>query len=357
MNSMCSDELLWIDGSQGEGGGQIVRSSLGLSLVTGRPIRIDNIRAGRKKPGLMRQHLTAVNAASEVGAARISGAKIGSRALAFEPQAVTPGEYRFSVGTAGSATLVLQTVLPALLVAEGPSKLTLEGGTHNRWAPPFEFLQRAYLPLVNRMGPRVEATLERYGFYPAGGGRISVTIQPSGDLQGFDLVERGEFVRRQVRALVSNLPRHIGDREVNEIIAKMNWDGKVARVDEVDGQGPGNVVFAEIESEHVTEVFVGFGRIGARAEQVAREVVRDLRDYVKTEVPVGSYLADQLLLPLGISAWQSGSDQGERGGTFRTLPLTMHSTTHIEILRQFLGITIDVDAADDNRSVTVRVGP
>src|SRR5581483_3600182 len=153
--------VLTLDGSFGEGGGQILRTALGLSLVTGTPFAIEKIRAGRQKPGLLRQHLTAVKAAAEVGRADVSGAEIGSMSLTFKPGTMQPGDYSFAVGTAGSATLVLQTVLPALLVASGPSRLSLEGGTHNPWAPPFDFLERAFLPLLARMGPRVTAALSR----------------------------------------------------------------------------------------------------------------------------------------------------------------------------------------------------
>jgi len=194
--------MLTIDGSMGEGGGQVVRSSLALSLVTGTPFRIDKVRAGRKRPGLMRQHLTAVQAAAAVGGARVTGAEIGAQCFTFEPGAVQAGEHRFAVGTAGSATLVLQTVLPALLVAGGPSRLTLEGGTHNPMAPPFDFIAEAFLPLIARMGARCTATLERPGFYPAGGGRFTVEVTPvAEELIPFALLERGEVKRREARAL------------------------------------------------------------------------------------------------------------------------------------------------------------
>ncbi len=193
--------MITIDGSQGEGGGQVLRTSLGLSLVTGKAFRIEKIRAGREKPGLLRQHLTAVRAAAQVGGAKVSGDEIGSRTLAFEPEQVRGGEYEFAVGTAGSATLVLQTVLPALIVAGGPSRLTLKGGTHNPWSPPFDFLQKAFLPLLERMGAKVTAELIRPGFYPAGGGEFTVEIQPvpGGRLQPLDLLERGETVSRRHR--------------------------------------------------------------------------------------------------------------------------------------------------------------
>src|SRR5262245_2007058 len=162
-------DWITIDGSAGEGGGQILRTALALSLVTARPFRIERIRAGRPKPGLLRQHLTAVQAAAKVGAARISGAEVGSLELTFEPTGLRGGAYDFAVGTAGSATLVLQTLLPALLRAREPSQLTIEGGTHNPYAPPFDFLARTFLPVLRRMGAAIEARLEAPGFYPAGG--------------------------------------------------------------------------------------------------------------------------------------------------------------------------------------------
>ena len=180
-----------IDGSQGEGGGQILRTSLALSLATGRPFRIDGIRAGREKPGLLRQHLTAVHAAASVSGATVAGAELGSTTLSFEPGPVAGGEYHLAVGTAGSATLVLQTVLPALLRAVEPSELVLEGGTHNPFAPPFDFVAKTFVPVLRRMGADVTMSLERYGFYPAGGGRFSARVAPSA-LRPLSLTRRGE---------------------------------------------------------------------------------------------------------------------------------------------------------------------
>ena len=165
--------MITIDGSEGEGGGQILRTSLALSLVTGQPFRMERIRARRQKPGLLKQHLTAVEAAKTVGCAEVTGAALGSQTLEFPPGPVTPGNYRFAVGTAGSATLVLQTVLPALLTASGLSTLTLEGGTHNPMAPPFDFLANAFMPLIHRMGPSVELELKAPWFLPCRGRTVS----------------------------------------------------------------------------------------------------------------------------------------------------------------------------------------
>lgn len=346
---MLTVNHLSIDGSHGEGGGQILRSSLALALVTGRSVRLENIRAGREKPGLMRQHLTAVRAAVEIGAAEVEGDEIGSQMLLFRPTTIRPGQRTFSVGTAGSATLVLQTILPALLIADGPSEIVLEGGTHNPWAPPYDFLAQAFFPLINRMGPRVSAGLERHGFYPAGGGRFSVAIQPTLQLAGFDLLERGEILHRSATALVANLSPRIGRREIEAAAEKLGWPGSAFQVDaDVESAGPGNVFLIEIYSEHVREVFTGFGRIGATAERVAGEAVKEARNYLAAGVPVGPYLADQLLLPLGIAAWQTG-----RGGSFATLPLTRHSQTHIDLLRSFLEIPINAEREGDRCRVTV----
>jgi RNA 3'-terminal phosphate cyclase (ATP) len=333
-----------IDGSRGEGGGQIVRSGLALALVTGRPVTIENVRAGRRKPGLMPQHLAAVHAAVAVCGGEAVGDELGSQRLHFEPRPARGGEYYFKLGTAGSATLVLQTVLPALLIADIPSALVLEGGTHNPWAPPFDFLHAAFLPLASRMGPRITAKLRRHGFYPAGGGQFAVEVEPSPKLAGFDLVERGALVTWAARALVAHLPRHIAEREISTVLQAMSWDESCGRVEEVDAIGPGNAVLIELESEHVTEVFTAFGRKGVRAERVAEEAVQQAQTYLGTDAPVGQCLADQLLLPLGISAWQAGDGARKRGGSFRTLPLTTHATTHINVLRQFLEINIQVAA-------------
>lgn len=339
--------MLTIDGSQGEGGGQVLRSSLALSLVTGTPFRITNIRAARKKPGLMRQHLTAVRAAADVGGAQLSGAEIGSKELTFEPKGVRPGEYHFNIGTAGSTTLVLQTVLPALLTASEASELVLEGGTHNMQAPPFDFLEKTFLPLVNRMGPKIEARLERPGFYPAGGGKITVSIEPSATLSGFDLLERGKIRRQEARAVVARLPRHIAERELDVIANKLDWPEECLSIDEVRAsKGPGNVVMIEIECEHLTEVFAAFGQRGVSAENVASEVVSEAREYLDSGVPVGRHLADQLLLPLALST---------NGGAYRTLRPSRHTQTHVDVLRLFLNVDIAVDRREGScRQIGVR---
>lgn len=341
--------MITIDGSQGEGGGQILRSSLALSLVTGKPVTIENVRAGRKKPGLLRQHLTAVRAATEVSDASTAGAELGSKRFVFEPGDVKPGEYRFNVGSAGSTTLVFQTVLPALMLADGTSSIEILGGTHNPFAPPFDFLTKVYLPLLRKLGPIIEPGECRPGFYPAGGGSFRVRVVGCQKLKSLKLLERGEFVRREVRAMVANLPKHIGERECKLIARKTGWDAKCFVCEEVKGSpGPGNLVMIELEFEHVAELFVAFGEVGKKAERVANDVLQEARKYLATDVPVGPYLADQLLLPMGIAAHQG------HPCAYRTAPLTQHARTHIAVLHRFLDIEIDVEEEGESRTVRLR---
>jgi RNA 3'-terminal phosphate cyclase (ATP) len=332
-----------LDGSHGEGGGQILRTSLALSMVTGTPVRIRNIRARRSKPGLQRQHLVAVQSAARISGARVTGAEIGSMTLSFVPGEVTPGEHRLSIGSAGSTTLVLQTVLPPLLCASEPSLLVLEGGTHNPLAPPFEFLDRAYLPLVNRMGPRVQAELELFGFYPAGGGRIMVSVEPVPQLAGFELLERGEIRGREAVALVSRLPRHIAERELDVVAREAGWQPSELRVLEVASPGPGNVLVLAVESDALTEVFAGFGQKGVPAEEVAGRTVEEMRRYLDADVPVGEHLADQLLLLFSLAG----------SGAYATLPLSGHTTTQIDLIPRFLGVSIRVEESGTRHVVRV----
>ncbi len=323
--------MIKIDGSVGEGGGQILRSSLALSLVTGKPFCMEKIRAGREKPGLLRQHLTAVNAAAEVSQAHVEGNSIGSKILSFVPGEISAGSYHWAVGTAGSATLVLQTVLPCLLTAGRRSDLTLEGGTHNPYAPPFDFLAHAFLPIVNRMGPKVRCLLERPGFYPAGGGKFSIIIEPAPKLSRIDLMERGEIIQRRAVGIVSQIPPKIAETEIAFLKEKLGWGSECFGVEaNGDSRGPGNILICRIDSRNITEVFTGFGQRGTPANQVASVLCDEVREYLSSEAPVGRYLADQLMIPMALAG----------GGKFRTLPLTRHSQTNMEVIRKFLNVEI-----------------
>ncbi|OUM00162.1 RNA 3'-terminal phosphate cyclase [Variovorax sp. JS1663] len=344
--------MIELDGSQGEGGGQILRTGLALAMVTGRPLAVGNIRARRPKPGLMRQHLACVNAAAEISDARVEGAVLGSSSLRFVPGPARPGDYRFAVASAGSCMLVLQTVLPALLLADAPSRIALSGGTHNPMAPPFHFLERAYAPLVRCMGADLQLVLHRCGFYPAGGGAVDAVIVPAaGMLKPFDLLTRGALKEAFAECLAPGLARHVAARELDTIGAAMGWSGTQLRSGVVrQNEGPGNALMATLACEHVTEVFTGFGEKTLSAEEVARRLVKELRAFQTSEAAVGPHLADQLALLLALAAWQSG-----RAAAFSCSELTEHTRTNCAVIERFLPLRFAI--ADGERAVTLRVEP
>jgi len=336
--------MIEIDGSFGEGGGQIVRTSIGLSLCTGQPVRVKNVRARRKNPGLQKQHLTALNAASAVSNASVSGASVHSTEFEFSPGAILPGNYKFSVGTAGSTTLILQTILPALMTADAPSEIHFEGGTHNPLAPTVDFLQKTFLPIISQMGPRVDLTFEQFGFYPAGGGRWSVKIQPSNNgLKQHDLVERGPMTNMRSRILIAQLPEHIAMRELTLLVqAGIGQEHfEITRVDE--SNGPGNVVMIETISQNITEVFTGFGEKGVSAEAVAEHAIREWKRYGNSNVFAGEHLADQLLLPMALA----------KGGSFTTLPLSGHAITNMDTIRHFLDVDFKIEKSEERVLVQI----
>lgn len=333
---------LEVDGSHGEGGGQILRSSLALSLVTQRPFVIDRIRANRQKPGLLRQHLTAVRAAAEIGAAEVEGAELGSTRIVFTPHGIHAGAHRFAIGTAGSTSLVLQAVLPGLLAASAPSSIVLEGGTHNSSAPPYEFLANSYLPLLGRMGARVTSRLERAGFLPRGGGRVRFDVEP-GPLAALSLEEPGAPIASRAIATIAEVPRHVAERELAVLRARLGI--RDVAIEERHGEGPGNVCRVELEREHVTLVFTGFGQRGVAAEVVAGRVADEVERWRGADVAVDEHLADQLLLPMALG----------QGGAFTTLTPTLHTRTHAEVIALFLDrVTTFEEQGPDRVRVTMR---
>lgn len=320
--------MIIIDGAEGEGGGQVVRNALALSLVTGQPFRIGNIRGGRDKPGLMRQHLTAVEAALTIGGAVCEGASVGSTEIAFTPGRVTPGEYRFAVGTAGSTSLVLQTVLMPLLLAGGPSRLVLEGGTHNMMAPPFDFIERAFLPVINRMGSQVSARLTRHGFFPRGGGQIEVDIVPK-NLSPIECIDRGPLQSVSATAMFAALPFDIARREIKAARAVLSdWPEEAFAVHQLpEEQGPGNALLLEAVFEHATEIVTGFGKVGVSAESLAKTAAQRMIGFLASDAFAGPYLADQLLLPFALAG----------GGSFTTVKPSQHARTAADVIERFTG--------------------
>jgi len=340
--------MIEIDGSRGEGGGQIVRTALALSLATGQAFEIRGIRAGRGRPGLQRQHLASVAAAATVGGltlADVEGASLGSSRMVFRPGSPRSGDYRFIIGSAGSTTLVFQTVLPALLGCEGPSIVTVEGGTHNDMAPPFEYLDRTFLAALRKMGARVEATLERHGFYPAGGGRFSARMEggPGGEgtlaLKPVDWLERGALTEGEAIVVGSRLPDHVFSREAETLRKLLGWPASRIRVETVESAGPGNVILVDQPAEHAGAVVAAVGRKGRPAEEVAKAAAAAWRAWAEADVPVDGHLADQLLLPMALSG----------GGRFRTTPPTLHTRTNIGVIRHFLPVEIVLTEESDRR--------
>ena len=330
--------MITIDGSEGEGGGQMLRYSAALSLLTGEPFTIRNIRANRTKPGLMRQHVTSLEAACAVGGADCSGLAVGAQEVTFRPGRVVPGDYRFAVGTAGSTGLVLQTVLVPLLLADKPSRLVIEGGTHAMAAPPFEFLQKTLRPVLERMGPKVSLTLERHGFFPRGGGRIVVEIEPA-PLRPVECIDRGAFQTGKVEALIAGIPFDIADRELRaarKVLAA--WpDDAFAPVMLPADYGPGNALLITAEFEQVTEVVSGFGKLGVPAERLAKTAAKRMQGYLGSTAFAGPYLQDQLVLPFAMAG----------GGAFSTVKLSEHTRTALALIERFTGRSFDISETGD----------
>lgn len=345
--------MIELDGSTGEGGGQILRTALALAMCTGQAVKIDRIRAKRPKPGLMRQHLTCVQAAAAVCGAKVEGAELGSSIVVFEPGQVRAGDYTFNVGTAGSCTLVLQTVLPALMLADKPSRLLLSGGTHNPMAPSFHFLERCFAPLLRRMGVGLALELHRLGFYPAGGGAIRVDVQPaSGGLQPFDLADRGAQLEAYAECLAPALPSAVASRELAALARAFHWSGEQLRTPPVrQNEGPGNALMVTLAHEHVSEVVTAFGEKGVSAEAVAASVVRETAAYQTGVGALGPHLADQWMLPLALAVAKRGDP-----AAFTCTEVTEHTRTNAGVIEAFLPVRIVIRQAGAGWHVQVARG-
>lgn len=338
--------MIEIDGSIGEGGGQIVRTSLALAMCTGVGVRLHNVRARRGNPGLRPQHLAAVRAAASVCRAKVSGAILASRELVFEPEATRPGHYEVDVGTAGSTLLVLQTLLPALSLCSAPSEVLLHGGTHNPRAPTFEFVRDAFLPLIKRLGFRARIALERHGFFPRGGGAVRAWIEPLDQGVMLELLERGPIRACRAVALLASLPEHIGEREIGVLREKLGLAAESCRVENVAAHGAGNALHVRIDSANVTTLFAGFGARGVPAETVASRLALEVEQYLNGNVALDTHLADQVLLPLALAA----------GGRFSTLQPSAHTATNAAIIGKFLPLDYQASELGSGRwDVAMRV--
>ncbi|MCB9619790.1 MAG: RNA 3'-terminal phosphate cyclase [Sandaracinus sp.] len=315
-----------IDGSAGEGGGQILRSSLTLSLLTGTPFVIDRIRGKRKKGGLLRQHLTCVNAAAAIGSAKVDGARLGSPTLTFRPGELRGVDKSFDIGSAGSVALVMQTIALPLALADGPSTITLRGGTHAAWAPIVPFLELAWLPVMRAMGAELSVELRKPGFYPAGGGEVVLHVAPGkATLAPLHLARRGALTL-EADAIVSDLPESIARRQLSTLASALPESSLRLRSGSVRSPGPGNALWLVARDEAgTTNVFSGLGERGVLAETVAEQVASRFAAWRDSGAAVDEYLADQLMVPLALA--------GE--GSFTTDVLSLHATTNLAVIEAF----------------------
>lgn len=331
-----TQSLLSIDGSLGEGGGQVLRTSLALALITGRPFTLTNIRSRRSKPGLMAQHLKAVEAAAEIGKARVEGAVLGSQSLVFEPVGLSSGDFHFDIGTAGSTSLVLQTILPPLSFASARSTITLIGGTHVSWSPCFHFLEMHWLHYVRKIGFDIRLQLEAAGFYPRGGGHVVASVQPVSRLSPLCLTSRGALKKIRGVSAVANLNDSIAERQRVQAIRRLKDVSGAIEISTLRLPSPsrGSLLLLLAEFENSQCCFYGLGALGKPAERVADEAADELLGFLATDGVIDPYLADQLVLPLALATGVS---------EIRTSQVTQHLTTNAEIVKMFLPVSIEID--------------
>lgn len=339
---------LSIDGSIGEGGGQVLRTSLTLSLITGRSFTLENIRSRRPKPGLMAQHLKAVEAAAQVGKATVEGAQLGSRSLVFEPTGLVSGDFHFDIGTAGSTSLVLQTILPALSLAPASSTIQLVGGTHVPWSPSFHFLEMHWLRYMREVGFDIRLELDAAGFYPQGGGRVRATVQPVSQLSPLSLLSRGPLKRIRGISAVANLSDSVAERQKAQALKRLSHVSKRIEIQmlRISSPSKGSFLLLLAEFEKSECCFCALGALRKRAETVADEAVSEFLAFMATDGAIDHYLSDQLVLPLAMTQGMS---------EIRTSKITQHLTTNAAIVQLFLPVSIEIDGAIDQAgSIRIR---
>ena len=322
----------------------MLRSSLTLSLLTGQPFEMKNIRSRRKKPGLMPQHLKAVEAAGIVGGARIQGAQIGSGDLIFEPTAIQPGNFRFDIGTAGSTSLVLQSILPALGLARGSSQVSITGGTHVPWSPCFHYLNLHWLYYLRAMGYEVQLDLETAGFYPIGGGRVNGTVLSVDSVRPLTLTHRGMLTRFRGVSAVANLDASVAERQKAQAVKRLKDTCDRVEIEIVRMPSPsrGTVLLLIADFENSQACFFSLGALGKPAERVADEAVDEALEFLASDGAIDHHLADQLVLPLALAAGES---------TIRTPDVTQHLVANAAIINTFLPDTVEISAGSGSVGV------
>ncbi len=328
--------MIELDGASGEGGGQILRTALSLAAVTGQAFRIVGIRARRRNPGLQAAHLAAVKAAAACCDAQVEGARLGASTITFRPGALRGGEHHIAIGTAGSTTLVLQTMLWPLALAPSRSNVVIEGGTHNPMAPTVEFLTQVVAPRLHEIGVGLAITSDRVGFHPRGGGRLRAEIAGGAQLQPLELLRRGPIVAQRAVAMAAGLPAHVLARELAVVRARLGWDARCCEARTVTSPGPGNVLQLELRWRGGAESVAAFGARGVPAERVADQAVDELQALLAVDVPVGSHLADQLMLPMALAG----------AGVVHTVAPSLHTRTNAEVIARFVPVAFALRELD-----------
>lgn len=326
-----------IDGSYGEGGGQILRTSLALSAILCTPVELHHIRGGRKKPGLRPQHLVTVKAIASITEAEVKGADLGSTYLSFAPRQIRPGDYGFDIGTAGSTSLVLQCMIPTLLFAGKESRVVITGGTHVPWSPCFHYLKEVFAPALQGMGGSLDLEIERWGWYPKGGGKVVAWISPVPDIRAISRLRRGKIVNFFVLSAVSNLPINIAKRQRDQAIRRLHKYGiKVTKMETVNAPSPGTgtSVFVWALFEKGTAGFSSLGKKGKRAEKVADEACTEFFEFMASKCAIDDHLADQLVLYMALAKGRS---------LIGTKRVTTHLKTNVWVIEQFLPVKFEVE--------------
>ena len=332
--------MIEIDGSYGEGGGQIIRTALSLSCLLKKPFRIFNIRKKRKKPGLMPQHLTCVKAAQLITDAEVTGAYAGSSELLFSPHEVKGGYFSFDIGTAGSTSLVFQTLIPALAFSQQKTTLTLKGGTHVPLSPSFHYLSNVFVHFLGQLGIKVELVIESYGFYPRGGGIVRAEIFPVKNIKPLRIVERGNILQITGYSAVGNLPLSIAERQKDAFVNKINREIKnnkaclIIELVEVPSIGQGTFVYLEARSEDSVAGFTALGARGKKAEVVGEEAAEEFVKYYTTGAALDYHIADQIVLYLSLCSEES---------RFTTSSITNHLLTNLWVINLFHGIQYSIE--------------
>ena len=332
---MGGKESIVIDGAYGEGGGQLLRTSLSLAAITGKPLKLVNIRGRREKPGLRPQHLTAVRACASICGAKLEGVKLDATKLTFVPGTIVSGSYEFHIGTAGAASLVLQTILPPLSMVNEESELLISGGTHVPWSPPYHHVAQVLTPTLNQLGFKCETHLKGWGWYPKGGGIIQAKISPHGPLRCLNLDERFDLREISGISASSRLPDHIRVRQKNRLEARLQKAGIQAQIQlmDVNARNPGTLVFLLAQGKNSLAGFSSLGARGKRAELVADETADDLFHFLESTAAFDHHLADQLLVYLAIVPGKHH---------FTTSKVTQHLLTNCWVIEKFLPVKFEI---------------